>query len=557
MLRIPSAIFHAILIVLLLGGPLAAAEKPRLIVLVVLDQVREDYMTRHAASFVPGGFRLLRERGAVFTQCSYLHAGTLTAPGHAVIATGTDPMVNGIVGNEWFDRAAGARTTADRDPNQKLLGAVNASPGASPHWLKGSTLADELRLATGSRGRVISIAPKARSAIIPGGHGANAAYWFDKDTGFAISSTYYMAELPAWVHEFNSRDWVEKYAGQPWTPVDNPKGEPFLTFPTASNDGERQKLSRAVDDSAFLTDIQFAFARAAVVNEKLGGDEHPDLLALSLSALDHVGHDFGPDSPRTHDTIFRADRALAEFLQFLDQQIGLNNVWIALTADHGVAPMPEVARGLRLDAGRIANPRVTGRIEEALNRAYPAAGHAGGEGDKDDKWVENYSVPNLYLNQKRIQRRGLDPAEVERRAAAALMELRAFTAVFTRSALTGCRPSSELIGKVCRSWSPARSGDLYLVFKPYWMYELLDNSTGTTHGSPWSYDAHVPLVFFGAAFRPGAYHTPASPADLPVTLAAALGISAPAQASGRVLVEALNPDGVPAAVRQRKAAKAR
>ncbi len=531
-----GALFLLFLVPGLWSATAAAAERPRLVLLLVMDQFRQEYLTRHGPSFVPGGYHLLLERGAVFANCHYPYSSTLTAPGHAVIATGAYPNTHGIIGNEWFDRASGERTTAERDPAEKLLGAESAWPGASPHWLLGSALADQLRLATGGRGRVISIAPKARAAILPGGKSANAAYWLEANTVYAISSTYYMKELPAWVQQFNAQNWAERYAGQPWVPVDNPKGEPFLTFPQATTAAERRKLGRLVTDSPFLTDIQFALARAAVENENLGSGDSTDLLALSVSAIDLVGHHFGPDSPRTRDTILRTDRAISEFLRFLDGRIGLHHIWMAMTADHGIAPLPEVAREVRLDAGRVANKDVARQIESALNKAYNSGASVA---EKPEKWVENYSVPHLYLNQALIARRRLDPAEVARRAGDALLEMAGFAAVFTRWELAGCRADPDLLGKVCLSYHQKRGGDLYLVFKPFWMYELLDDPQGTSHGTPYSYDTHVPLIFVGAPFRPGTYYTAASPADLAATMAAALGMDAPALASGRVLAEAL------------------
>ncbi len=532
----------------LFSAPATGPQRPRLVLLLVMDQFRQEYLVRHRASFVPGGFNLLLERGAVFSNCHYLYASTLTAPGHTVIATGSYPNASGIIGNEWFDRASGRYTTAERDPAEKLLGAEKASPGASPRWLIGSTLADELRLATGGQGRVISISGKARSAILPGGKGANAAYWFEEDTLYAISSSYYAKDLPGWVKQFNAQNWAEQSSGKPWGPADRPNAEPFTTFPKATDAAERRKLARAVTESPFATDAQFALARAAVENEKLGSGPATDLLALSVSAIDKVGHDFGADSPRTRDTILRADRAIAEFLRFLDSRIGLDHVWIGFSADHGIAPMPEVAQQVRLDAGRVPNQAVVRKIETTLSQVYRAsqagdsgASAGGASNSAAEKWVENYSVPHLYLNQAVIRKRQLDSAEVARRAADAVLELGSFAAVFTRAELAGCRPGPDLLGKVCLSYHQERGGDLYLVFKPFWMYELSDNPKGVAHGTPYSYDTHVPLILFGAPFRAGAYYAPASPADLAVTLAAALGINAPALATGRVLAEALIP----------------
>ncbi len=557
-------------LLLIVAAPAQAArrEQPRLVLLVVMDQFRQDYWARFGSAFlkaapsgaaglktslpgaggkkavspgtsvVSGGLNLLLKGGAVFANCHYRHAVTLTAPSHATLATGTSPNAHGIIGNGWFDRAGGRYTTAGRDPVTKLLGAEAASAGASPRWLIGSTLGDELHRATGGRARVISISPKARAAILLGGRRATAAYWLDSKTFHAISSTYYMKELPGWVREFNRQSWAEQYAGKRWTPVDEPNGNPFLTFPQATNSAERRRLAHAIRWSPFLTEVQFALARAAVEHEGLGRGPATDLLALSVSAIDLVGHVYGPDAPQTRDAILRADRNLAEFLGFLEQRIGLRHVWIALSTDHGVAPIPELARQRGLDAGRVSYQEVVQKVETRLRQVY-AASPDSSSGAANPKWVVNYSVPHLYLNHALVRKHRLNPDEVARCAAEALLELPGLAAVFTRAELTGCRPGPELSGKVCLSYHPDRGGDLYLVFKRYWMNELSAIPKGTTHGSPHDYDTHVPLILWGRPFRAGTYEAPVSPADLPVTLAAALGIRAPSLATGRVLTKAL------------------
>ena len=546
------------LLLLVLVAPAQAArrEQPRLILLVVMDQFRQDYLTRFRSAFlktapagaaglgsaspggsaVSGGLNLLLEDGAVFANCHYRHSVTVTAPGHATLATGASPNTHGIISNGWFDRVRGRYTTAGHDPATNLLGATSTSPGTSPRWLIGSTLGDELHRATKGRARVISISYKARSAVLAAGKQATAAYWLDPKTLSAISSNYYMRALPGWVRRLNVRDWAKQYGGKPWIPVDNPDGKPFLIFPKATNSAERMKLVRAIIYSPFLTDIEFALARAAVEHERLGRGPATDLLVLNTSAIDLVGHISGPDSPQTRDAILRADRGLAEFLQFLEERIGLRNVWIAFSADHGVAPIPELARQRGLDAGRVPRQKVVQRIESRLRQLYPAS--LDSNSTANPKWVVGYPVPHLYLNQALIRERRLNPDEVARRAAEALLKLPGLAAVFTRAELIGCRPGPELPGKVCRSYHPDRGGDLYLVFKRYWMSGAA-NAKGTTHGSPYCYDTHVPLILWGHPFRAGTYEAPVSPADLPVTLAAALGIRAPSLATGRVLTEAL------------------
>ena len=555
---------------LIVAAPAQAArqEQPRLILLVVMDQFRQDYLTRFRSAFlkaapygaaglkaapagaagqkagspggsaVSGGLNLLLEGGAVFANCHYRHALTVTAPGHATLATGAFPNVHGIISNGWFDRVRGRYTTAGHDPATKLLGATSASAGASPRWLIGSTLGDQLHRATKGRARVISISYKARSAVFTAGKQATAAYWLDPKTLSAISSTYYMRDLPDWVRRLNVRDWVAQYGGKPWTPVDDSNGKPFLIFPKATNSAERVKLVRAISHSPFLTDIEFGLARAAVEHEQLGRGPATDLLVLNPSAIDLVGHVYGPDARQTRDAVLRADRSLAGFLRFLEERIGLRHVWIAFSADHGVAPIPEIARQRGLDAGRVSKREVSGKIETRLNQLYGARSDRT-SGKAKPRWVVDYPVPHLYLNQALIRERRLNPDEVARRAAEALLKLPGLAAVFTRAALIDCRPGSELLGKVCRSYHPDRGGDLYLVFKRHWMSGLAGSSKGTTHGSPYCYDTHVPLILWGHPFRAGTYEAPVSPADLPVTLAAALGIRAPSLATGRVLTEAL------------------
>lgn len=512
----------------------AAARKPRVILLIILDQFRQDFLEQHRASFVPGGFRLLLERGAVFENCNYLYSTTLTGPGHAVISSGSYPMSNGIVANSWYDRASRTVTTSDRDTSVKLLGAEKDAPGSSPHWLVGSAFSDELRMASGGRSRVLAIAAKARSAVLPGGKSANAAYWFDSDTLHAVSSTYYQKELPEWVKRFNARDHVADYAGKPWKPVDSAKAEPFQTFPQAADAAGRRGVAQRVYDSPFITDLEFALARAAVENEKLGSGAATDFLSISISATDFVGHIYGPDAPQTRDTILRADRDIAELLRFLDARLGLANVWVALTADHGVAPRAEFAKEYGLDAGRVADEQIVQAVEKALDQAYPAAVGRG------EKWVRFYEFPYVFLNHERIAARRLNEAEATRHAAQALLDLPGIAAAFTPADLAGCQPSPELIGEVCRANYPPRAGNVYLVFKPYWIYDLKDAPKGTGHGTPYSYDTHVPLILMGSAFRAGSYYSAASPADLVVTLAAALGINRPALSTGQVLAEALS-----------------
>lgn len=497
----------------------APPTKPRLVVNLAIDQFRYDYLTRFQADYT-GGLKRLLERGAVFTNAHYEHFPTVTAIGHSTMLSGATPSLSGIVGNEWFDRETGTQVTSVSDPNVKLLG--GAARGSSPHRLLVSTLGDELKMATEGRAKVIGISSKDRSAILPAGRMADGAYWFDTSTGNFVSSTYYFPALPAWVEKFNASRVADQWVGKLWSSIDAKSGAPPLATLGAKAD---RSYFNTLDRTPYSNDLLVLFAQAAIENEQLGADATTDLLSVSFSANDRVGHSVGPDAPEVREISIQSDRTLGRFFDYLDKKIGPENYVVVFTADHGVAPLPEVMAKRRMPGGRMPEGAVLNAIQAALTARY-------GEGD----WISGKSGPAPYLNHALIKQKNLRHEEVENTAAEAVRALPHIYRVYTRTQLrTGSLLDDMVDRRVRNGFHAERASDLFVVAEPYWLFE----ARGTSHGSPYNYDSHVPVVFLGPRIKPGRYHMRVAVNDIAPTLAALLEVEAPSGASGRVLHEML------------------
>jgi arylsulfatase A-like enzyme len=531
-----SAVVAALLILVLSppGAPRAQGRAGhtadiKLVLLVAVDQFRYDYLTRFRAEYA-GGFSKLLVRGATFTQAYLDHYPTVTAVGHSTMLSGAIPAVSGIIGNDWYDRTAGATVTSVSDPDTQLVGATGQ--GSSPRRLLVSTLGDEMKNAVAhlpaeATPKVFGLSLKDRSAILPVGHRADAAYWFDTRTGAFITSTYYRAEPHSWAAQFNQAAPTDKFAARKWQFLDaaSGTGHPMPDTPGA-------QLYSAVYGSPFGNELLKDFAVAALEGERLGQRSATDLLSVSFSSNDAVGHTYGPDSPEVRDIAVRTDRVVGELLARVDALVGLDRTLVAFTTDHGVAPMPEVQQQRKLPGGRMKSEELFGPIAAALTSKY-------GEG----KWILATAGTAPYLNHSLIAEKGLDPSEVRRVAAAAASVVPHVARVYTREQLLSGEVSADSIGRrVVRGYNLQRSGDLEIVLDPYW----LRASSGTTHGTPYSYDAHIPLVLMGPGVKPGAYSVTVALNDLAPTLATLLGIENPSGSSGRVLVEALASAAAPA-----------
>lgn len=499
---------------------------PKLVVVIVIDQFRGDYLDRYHDQFGNAGFRMFLERGAYFQNCNYNYANTRTAPGHATLFTGAYSIGHGIIGNEWWDPAKKAMVTSVEDDSTKLVGVNGNNVGASPHNLMADTLGDELKLATQGKSRVFAISLKDRAAVLPGGFAADGAYWIEPQRGEWITSTHYRNDLPQWVLDFNARQ-IDKYWNREWKDANG-----VLLRSTAHRkrkDGSDAGFYEVIGSTSFANQYELEFARNLILYENVGRGPATDLLSISLSANDILGHQVGPDSPEMHQMALDLDRDLADFFDFLGHQVGLADTWIALSADHGVSPLPEQVKKLHIPAGSLDRKE----IEENINHEIAAKFANGHEGPyvKSDYplfWLDEQSFTALHIPEREAEQAVGEAAE---RAA----DLRGF---YTKSQLaTGNAPNTALGRKYLNSYSP--EGSWYVMGVPD-IYTV-GSGGGTDHVSPYNYDTHVPLAFYGLPFQPGTYRTNVEPVDMVATLASLLGTNAPTHATGRVLIEALAP----------------
>jgi Type I phosphodiesterase / nucleotide pyrophosphatase len=498
----------------------APPEAPRLVLLVAVDQMRYDYLPRFASGFTGGMRRLMRD-GAVFTNAHLGHYPSVTAVGHSAMLSGAPPALSGIVGNDWYDRRVKKNVASVEDPGTKLLGAGERT-GSSPHRLRVSTVGDELKMARpGSR--VVSMSHKDRSAILMVGRMADAALWWDQDTGNFVSSTWYVPELPMWAAAFNARRPADAWAGKEWRGAGegNQPGPVLATLPAAPGRAYYGKLY----GTPFGNELLVALAEAALEGEKLGSRDATDILAVSFSCNDAVGHDAGPHSAEIRDITARTDVALGRLLDAIDRRVGLARTVVVLTADHGVAPVPEQMADWKMPGGRFSRPDLEKAVGAALEKAYgPGA------------WVEGRAGSSVYLNRELMADRGLDPAAVERVTAAGAESVPPVWRAYTRSQLLEGRvPPDSWSRLVLLSFDRERSGDVDVLFEPYWMA----SAAGTTHGTTFSYDTHIPLVVMGPGIRPGRYDRAVLLNDLAPTLATLLDVETPSGSSGQPLTEIL------------------
>jgi predicted AlkP superfamily pyrophosphatase or phosphodiesterase len=499
--------------------------RPKLIVVIVIDQFRGDYLERYRDQFGDSGFRFLLDHGAYFPNCNYNYANTRTAPGHATLFTGAYSNGHGIVANEWWDPKKKRMVTSVEDDDTKMVGVAGDKSGASPHNLLADTLGDELKLATQGKSRVFAVSLKDRAAVLPGGFAADAAYWIEPKSGAWITSTYYRNELPRWVQDFNSTR-PPKYWDRDWK---GPQGTVLRsTAHRKGKDGSEAGFYEVIGPTAFGNEYEFEFARELVVYENVGRGPATDLLSISLSPNDILGHQVGPDSPEMQQMALDLDHQLADFINFLGHQIGLADVWIALSADHGVSSLPDVVKKLRIPAANLGAAKLEAQINGALTAKF-SPGHPATyvKLDYPLAWLDQDAFAAVH-----VKERDAEGAVGDAMKQAGLRDY------YTRSQLAeGEVPDTALGRKYLNSYSP--EGGWYVMGVPD--FYTVGASTGTDHASPYTYDTHVPLAFYGLPFQPGTYRTSAEPVDLAATIASLLGINAPTHSVGRVLTEALAP----------------
>lgn len=521
------------------------AAQPKLVLAIIVDQLRYDYLERFHDQFPPGGFRLLTDDGAFLTFAHYNHVPTTTGAGHATALSGAPPSVHGIISNDWFDKRTLKMTNCVNDPDVEGVGGEANEGRRSPRNFIGSNFADELRLRHQSK--VVGISLKDRGAILPAGKKPAGAYWFDSGMGNFMTSTYYMPELPAWVRAFNERKLPASYIGQTWKRLLDPKAYEWPD--NAAGEGMMAREKAPVFDhvvhpsplegyetivpTPFGNTLLAEFAKAAIEGENLGSGTRPDLLAVSFSAIDAAGHRFGPYSQEIQDMMLRLDRDLAALFAWIDRRIGLANVAIALTADHGVAPNPEFAREQGLDGQRTDVLKFMGGLLMALEQRF-------GPGPilLTPRMVDGH----LYFNHEALAEQKLSAEDVGWFIRDWALDTGNVQAVFTRWQLLDGRAPGLIGRRVQEGYHAERGGDVVIVSKPFAIATA--GKSGTTHGAPYSYDSHVPVAFYGSAFKPGRYADDFSVTDLVPTLCAALRMNEPSGCTGRPLTRILADDGV-------------
>jgi arylsulfatase A-like enzyme len=518
--------------------------RPRLVLLLIADQFSYDYLSRFRERFGTGGFRLLLDGGANFTNCRFQQASNQTASGQAVIATGAYPWANGIVANRWYDRHHDKVASAALADDDAYLSGMGSSAGSNPQ-LVGTTISDQLKLATNGRSKVFSLALTDITAILMAGKLANGAYWWDTRTGSFVSSSPLGRELPTWAKTFNEQHYSERYFGKPWQRLSNEADYSSSTrddyphertlpgdgtqFPHVITGGAASPTEGFYANFAitpWANEMLVDFAKSAIAGENLGTHTDPDLLSINFSSTESLTNFFGPNSEEAQDMVMRLDQNLAGLLKYVDQRVGLTNCLIVFTADHGVSAIPELLRERGFDAGRI-DPK---SLESVLNNTLAARL---GKGD----WVKSFEPPNLYLNLQTIDSMKYRQPDVEALAAKSARSVTGVGEVYTAAQFfLNEMPNGPLAQTVRQSYYWGRSGELVILPKPG--YVLTSETAGTASGSPFSYDAQVPLVLYGSGIRAGRYSHTANPADLAPTLASLLEIDTPSSSEGRALAEA-------------------
>jgi predicted AlkP superfamily pyrophosphatase or phosphodiesterase len=499
----------------------SAPTKPKLVVAIIIDQFRADYLTRFRSDY-HGGLDRMMANGAMFTNAFYTQVPTVTAVGHSIFMSGAMPSVSGIVGNSWYDREERQIVTSVCDWRMKVVGAEQPERGkactdndpASPNRLLVSTLGDEMHSAN-SQSKTIGISIKSRAAILPSGHSAAGAYWFDDASGHFITSTFYTGKLPDWAGAFNDRKLPASYVDQKWD------GFPDWDFHSAA-----PRAYAKLAASPWGNELIEGFAETALAGEHLGQRGVTDLLTVSFSSNDYVGHRVGPDAPEVRDMAIRVDRLLAKLFAAIDSQVGLQNTIIVLSADHGVAPAPAANQKNKMPGGYLAVD-VEDTVTSALNKKYGVA-----------PWlIPDAGETSLYFDHQALAQAKASEDDVEQTAEDALWNIHLIhlARVYTRRQLENGVTGDFVAQAEMNGFNARRSGDLILVFEPGYV----PGTSGTTHFSPWNYDRHVPLLFMGPGIQPGRYAGTIAPNDIAPTLATMLDVQTPSGSSGRVLTEML------------------
>ncbi|OAD44414.1 alkaline phosphatase PafA [Polaribacter atrinae] len=539
-------LFSFICLFIFLGNSKLTAqnEKPKLVVGIVIDQMRYDYLTKYSDRYGKDGFNRILQNGFSLENAHYNYIPTYTAVGHTSIYTGTTPSEHGIISNNWYDKYQKESIYCVDDNNYKTVGNNGKYGQKSPKRLFTSTVTDQLHLAQNMLGKTIGVSIKDRSAILPAGHTANAAYWYDGGNfNTWITSTFYMNELPKWVKEFNSNNKADEYLNAPWETLydiktytssraDNNifegklKGQKTPTFPKdlkalRSKNGNFDLIKTVPAGNTYTTD----FAKAAIIGENLGKSEYTDFLAVSYSSTDYIGHKYGVSAIETEDTYLRLDKDLADLFQFLDQQVGKDNYTLFLTADHAAVHVPAYLQSLKIPAHYLEMTKFKEFILETTKKYFNSV-----------DLIENVSNYQIFLDKDTIESLGLEVNTVAQKLADEVLNFDGIYKAVTARTLQTTHFSSGILSSLQKGYNQKLSGDVLMIPNPA---TLTGGRTGTSHGSGYSYDTHVPIIFYGNGIKQGSSSKRYNITDIAPTIANLLSIESPNGTNGVVIDEVL------------------
>ncbi|WP_367268561.1 alkaline phosphatase PafA [uncultured Pedobacter sp.] len=516
----------------------AEVARPKLVVGLVVDQMRWDYLYRYYNRYTNGGFKRLINDGFSVENTYIPYTPTYTACGHTCIYTGSVPAVHGIIGNDWYDPETKKNVYCTEDSSVSTVGSTPSSEGnMSPKNMLTTTITDELRLATNFKGKVIGISLKDRGSILPAGHAANAAYWYQGSTGNWITSTYYMKEVPTWIADYNKLKLANKFYAKNWetlypinTYINSTKDENAYegksnTFPHQLTQNIGKNFD-AIRSTPYGNTITLDLAKLAILSEDLGQDNITDFLAVSCSSTDYIGHAYGPNSIEAEDTYLRLDKDFEEFFNYLDKKVGKGNYTVFLTADHGAAHVPGFMQENKLPAGVVSDKDIANKLNAYLN----------------DKFKVNNVVLKSMNNQIIFDHDKTDKADIsfdviKSASVEFLKKLDGFQNAVDIDKISNATLQEIQKKMITNGYNARRSGDIYYVLEPNWFN---GGSTGTTHGNWNPYDSHIPLVFMGWGIKPGASNQTHYMTDIAPTLAALLHIQMPNGSVGEPITEITN-----------------
>jgi len=517
--------------------------RPKLVVGIIIDQMRYDYLYKFESLYGENGFKKLMNEGTNFKFAHFNYVPTYTGPGHTSIYTGTTPYYHGIIGNSWFDKKTKKMVYCVEDKSVNTLGADDKNGQMSPRRLLSTTITDQLKLSTNGRSKVISISLKDRAAIMIGGHMADAAYWYDSKTGNFITSTYYMKELPGWVTNFNNKKLADKYSAGDWKlsfPIEKYKqtlpdeagyeedvfSEGKTSFPHSFKNVPAKDKYGVLRYTPFANDLQFDFVKSAFKNEKLGQHQDTDFLAISFCASDYVGHAYGPNSVEVEDLYVKIDSLIADMINLLDKKLGKGNYLMFLSADHAVAEGPDFLKEKNIPGGWFDPHIVRDSLENFTTRNY-----------NNPKLIESFSNSQIFFNRQVIDEQNLELSNLENVYAQYLREtFPEIKEIFKRDDLEKGIAGRTNPNLLLNGFNPVRSGDVIFGLQPGFIFAR-GGQDATSHGSLYSYDTHVPLIFYGWNIPRKTINKPVYIVDIAPTIADLLKIQEPNACIGIPLIK--------------------